>query len=200
MNTVEQKALELVSRKVAATHGDARKVLEIVSNAVGHCMDSLSEAELVKEVSNDDSPPVKIKHMMRAIRESNLIKYAEIIRKLPQLAKIVLCIAVAYGHVEGPNAEISLGYLRNLCQQATKYDLFEDMDSGSICSLCEQLCDTGLLRVANNDSFDSSDTTTKLRIDVQLDDVECALEESLLNGTHGEFYSRLMEFVQKRHN
>jgi cell division control protein 6 len=119
-NTVDLKALELVSRKVAATHGDARMALEIVSDAVGHCEDSLSESELFEEVNNDDSPPVKIKHMMRAIREGNLIKYAEIIRKLPQLTKIVLCIAVAYGHAKGPNAELSLGYLRKLCLIATK--------------------------------------------------------------------------------
>ena len=196
---MDSKALELVSRKIAATSGDARKVMEIVSNAVQRCIDSLSEEALSKEVGVDDQPPVKINHMMWAIREGNIIKHAYMIQKLPQLAKIVLCIAVAYGHVIGPKAEIRISYLKKLCTTATNHALFDSSDIGSITSFCELLCDSGLLRVANNGQFDPNDTESKLIIDVQLDDVECALDESLLNGKHGAFYSRLMEFVERKH-
>eukprot|EP00956_Cyclotella_meneghiniana_P044809 scaffold337311_cov96-Cyclotella_meneghiniana.AAC.1 len=131
-STVDSKALELVSRKIAATSGDARKVMEIVSNAVQRCIDSLSEEALSKEVGVDDQPPVKINHMMWAIREGNIIKHAYMIQKLPQLAKIVLCIAVAYGHVIGPKAEIRISYLKKLCTTATNHALFDSSDIGSI--------------------------------------------------------------------
>ena len=194
---MDSKALELVSRKIASTSGDARKVMEIVSNAVQRCIDSLSEEALSQEVGVDDKPPVKINHMMWAIREGNVIKHAYVIQKLPQLAKIVLCITVAYGHAIGPKAEISVSLLKKLCTQATKHALFDSSDIASISSFVELLCDSGLLRVANNGHFDPHDNDPKLIIDVQLDDVECALDESLLSGEHGAFYSRLMEFVER---
>ncbi|KAL3789673.1 hypothetical protein HJC23_003874 [Cyclotella cryptica] len=196
-NVVDPKALELVARKIAATSGDARRVLEISSNAIGRCIDGMSEEELRKEVDDKNMPLVKITHMMWAIREGNAVKHADIIRRLPQLAKIVLCIAVAYGHAKGPKAEISMPQLKQFCVEATKYALFEDTDIASIMNLVEMICDAGLLRTANNSHFDPHDPDEKLKIDVQLDDVECALEESLVNGEHGGFYSGLMNYVKK---
>ena len=198
-NVVDAKALELVSRKIAASSGDARKVLEITSNAIQICMDSLSDDLLSNEIGSQDDPPVKIAHMMRAIREGNVIKHAEVIQKLPQLAKVVLCIAVAYGHVMGPQAEISPTYLKKLCSQATRYALFDDSDVSDIINLIETICDSGLLRIKNNGVFDTQDSNIKLIIDVQLDDLECALGESLLNGENSEFYAKLMDFVKKQH-
>ena len=200
-HVVDAKALELVARKIAATSGDARKAMEITAKATQLCKDSLSDDELSKEVGMDEKPPVKINHMMRAIiRESNVIKHAHTIQKLPQLAKVILCIAVAYGNVIGPKAEISISYLKKICCHAANHSLFEDPAIGSISGLIGTLCDQDLLRVANNGHFDPHDLDTKLIIDVQLDDVECALEESLLNGEHGHFYSKLMDFVRQNHH
>lgn len=201
---MDAKALELVSRKIAATSGDARRVLQITMKAIGRCRDTSSEEFLLKAIdpqssSADEKPPVKISHMMWAIRESNVIKHAHVIQTLPQLAKVVLCIAVAYGNVMGPKAEISMTYLKKLCVISTKFALFDDSDIGSVCNLCETLCDSGLLRVANNDHFDPHDPNAKMLIDVQLDDVECALEESLFNGENGTFYAKLADFVKTRH-
>jgi cell division control protein 6 len=198
-HVVDEKALELVARKIAATSGDARKAMEITAKATQLCKDSLSDDALSKEVGTGEKPPVKINHMMRAIRESNVIKHAHTIQKLPQLAKVVLCIAVAYGNVIGPKAEISMSHLKKICCHATKHSLFDDTDIGSISGLIGTLCDQDLLRVANNGHFDPHDLDTTLIIDVQLDDVECALEESLLNGEHGHFYSKLMDYVRQKH-
>lgn len=195
---MDSKALELVSRKIAATTGDARKALEIVSSACQRCIDSLSEEELSKKLGKDDSPPVKIKHMMWAIREGNLVKHAEVIRRLPPMAKVLLCIAVAYSHKMGPNAEISLATLKKLCQKATEFALFDDSDVGIVGSLCEMLHDAGLLRAANTSDFDSHDSNAKLILGTQMDDVECALEESLVNGVNGAFYSKLLDFDESR--
>ncbi|KAL9184927.1 hypothetical protein ACHAXT_002704 [Thalassiosira profunda] len=81
-NIVDPKALQLVSRKVAASGGDAGLALEITSNAVGKCLPAgrssdydialaLSDEELDTEVKEDDAcmPLVKLSHMMNAIRE-----------------------------------------------------------------------------------------------------------------------------------
>lgn len=198
VNTVDGKALELVSKKIAATSGDARKALETVSNACQRCQDTLSEEELSKDVVGNESPPVKIKHMMWAIREGNLIKHAEVIRRLPQLAKVLLCIAVAYSNAMGPNAEVTLAQLKRLCYKSTDFALFDESDLGLISGLCETLCDCGLLRVVNDAHFDPHDPHAKLSFGVQMDDVECALEESLVNGENGAFYSRMMDYVQRK--
>merc|ERR1712194_921507 len=85
---VDYKALQLISRRVAASSGDVRRALEITSNAVGKCQDLLSEEKLKMEVEDDGCMPlVKLPHMMRAIRESMPMRHGVIINGLPRAAK-----------------------------------------------------------------------------------------------------------------
>ena len=58
----------LVARKVAANSGDARKALELTSQAIGNCLESLSDQHLNDIVTGEAL--VKLPHMMRAIRDS----------------------------------------------------------------------------------------------------------------------------------
>ena len=91
-NIVEHKALQLISRRVAASSGDARRALEITSNAVGKCADLLSRDKLDMIVDRDDEcmPLVKLPHMMRAIREAMPMRHTDVIAGLPQAAKVIL--------------------------------------------------------------------------------------------------------------
>jgi cell division control protein 6 len=194
---VDVKALELVARRIAATGGDARRVLEITSNAIGRCIDGLSKEDLEKEARAAKMPIVKITHMMGAIRDGNAVKHSELIRRQPPMAKIVLCIAVAMVHAGGPNTNISISLLRKFCVASTRHAMFEDTDLSSIMTMVQNLVDADLLCIDNNNgAFDIHDPDAKLQIGVQLDDVECALEESLLNGENGSFYSKVMDFIR----
>ena len=196
---VDRKALELISRKVAASSGDARRALEITSNAVGKSIDQLSEGKLSMNVLPDDEevmPLVKLPHMMRAIREGMPMRHADVIAGLPQAAKVILCIAVSLSQVWGPTAEISISVLKKYCVEATHHAIMDEMSLGHVQNLVEMLIDSGLLLIDNSGgSFNAHDVNAKLKIGVQLDDVEIALEESLLK--EGGFYRSLVDYVKR---
>ncbi len=170
--------------------------MEITSNAVGKCIDQLSEETLESEVANDDEcmPLVKLPHMMRAIREGMPMRHADVISGVPQAAKVILCIAVSLGKVWGPGAEISLSVLKKYCVEATHHAVMDELGIGHIMSLVELLIDSGLLITGNNGYFNPHDVDAKLKIGVQFDDVEIALEQSLLKEG---FYKSLVDYVRR---
>ena len=143
---------------------------------------------------NECMPLVKIPNMMRAVRAMMATKHTDIIRGLPQAAKVVLCIAVSLSQVWGPTAEISVSMLKNYCIQAMHHSVMDEMNIGHVLHLVEMLVDSELLVTGNNRHSDVHHNT-KLKIGVQLDDVENALEESLLK--EGGFYCQLMDYVRK---
>jgi len=197
-HVVDHKALQLISRRVAASSGDARRALEITSNAVGKCLDLLKPEELDTEVKYNDErmPLVKLPHMMRAIREAMPMRHADVISGLPQAAKVILCIAVSLGQAWGPTAEISISTLKKYCVEATRHAVMDELGPGHVITLVDMLIDSGLLVTDNNSHhFNANDANPKLKIGVQLDDVEIALEESLLK--EGGFYRSLVDYVKR---
>ena len=196
-NIVDHKALQLISRRVAASSGDARRALEITSNAVGKCADLLSRDKLDMIVDRDDEcmPLVKLPHMMRAIREAMPVRHTDVIAGLPQAAKVILCIAVSLSQVWGPTAEISVSTLKRYCVEATHHAIMDELGIGHVFNLVGMLMDSGLLVAGNRGQFDPHDVNSKLMIGVQLDDVEIALEQSLLG--EGGFYKSLVDYVKR---
>lgn len=171
--------------------------MEITSNAVGKCIDLTSNEKLGMEVAFDDEcmPLVKLPHMMRAIREGMPMRHADVICGLPQAAKVILCIAVSLSQVWGPTAEISISILKKYCVEATHHSIMDELGLGHVMSLVEMLIDSGLLVTGNSGQFNPHDPNAKLKIGVQLDDVEIALEESLLK--EGGFYKSLVDYVKR---
>lgn len=191
---VDTKALQLISKRVSASSGDARKALEITSNAIDKALDAIDEERRQEEVEDDSVYPlVKLPHMMRAIREGMPTRHEEIIRGLPRDAKVILCIAVSLGKVWGPNAAVSIGALKKYAVQATQHSMFEETGLGQIKNLVEMLMDSGLLTGCVD--FDANNPNSRLHIGVQLDDVEIALEKSLL--AENGFYNGLVEYVKR---
>lgn len=197
-NVIDHKALQLISRRVAASSGDARRALEITSNAVSKCLDLLNGINLDTKVKYNDKqhmPLVKLPHMMRAIRETMPMRHTDMISGLPQAAKVILCIAVSLSQVWGPTAKISIYTLKKYCVEATHHALMDEVGPGHIASLVEMLVDSGLLVTDISHNFNPNDANSKLKIGVQLDDVEIALEESLLK--EGGFYRSLVDYVKR---
>ena len=197
---IDHKALQLISRRVAASSGDARRALEITSNAVSKCLDLLNGTGIdldTKVTYNDEHhmPLVKLPHMMRAIRETMPMRHTDMISGLPQAAKVILCIAVSLSQVWGPTAKISISTLKKYCVEATHHALMDEVGPGHIASLVEMLVDSGLLVIDISHNFNPNDANSKLKIGVQLDDVEIALEESLLK--EGGFYRSLVDYVKR---
>jgi len=192
---VDTKALQLIAKRVAASTGDARKALEITSNAVDKALDACSEKWL-EEVNDDCYPLVKLPQMMRAIREGMPTRHEEVIRGLPQAAKVILCIAVSLGKVWGPTAAVSIAALRRYAAQATQHSMLDGASIGQISNLVEMLMDSGLL-TADHDGFyfNANDPSSRLHLGVQLEDVEIALEKTLLG--ESSFYRGLVDYVKR---
>ena len=96
-NIVDHKALQLISKRVAKSSGDARHALDITSNAVGKVVDMPPEEKLAQDVKHNDEcmPLVKLPHMMRAIRESMPMRHADIIAGFRLLTSAALKISAS---------------------------------------------------------------------------------------------------------
>ena len=193
---IDPKALQLISRRIAYLSGDARRALEVTSDAVENCLNSLTKEELDRELVDECMPLVKLTHVMRAIKSKMPTPCVDLIAGLPLAAKVILCIAVTLCQVWGPKAEISISELRKYCIEATHHSILDDGGSQQIMSLVDMLVDYGLLRTCNNRPLDRHDSNPKLRLVTQLDDVEIALETSLFNN---RFYKNLADYVRREY-
>ena len=188
----------MIARRIASLNGDIRKALEITSKAVSKCADLLSEDMLSRVIGGDDEclPLVKLPHMMRAIKEGMPMRHADIIRGLPQAAKVVLCISVSLSKAWGRTV-IGLSTLKKYCVEATHHSIMDEVSTGIVHNLVEMLTDAGLLVAASSGQFSSSIYSPRIKLGVQLDDVEIALEESLLSKEG--FYRSLYNFVMREY-
>jgi hypothetical protein len=117
------------------------------------------------------------------------------IRGLSYAAQVILCIAVSLDQVWGPEAKISMGTLKKYCTEATHYQVLDEYSLGNIHDLVEILMEKQLLVSGNRGQFNARNTNAKVKVKVQLDDVEIALEKSLLNGEG--FYKSLVDYVRR---
>ena len=170
-----------------------------MSNAINKCADLLSEEKLSSVIGDDDEclPLVKLPHMMRAIREGMPQRHADIISGLPQAAKVVLCIAVSLSKAWGAEAVIGISTLKKYCVEATHHSIMDEVSIGHVQNLVEMLTDAGLLVAASSGQYNQFDNGAKLKLGVQFDDVEIALEQSLLS--QEGFYQSLYNFVQREY-
>ena len=187
----ENSALMLAGRKVAAASGDARAMLSLVSNAIRKYQETYSTAdEYIRISSSTTKPPITLKHMMMAVRETICKKHTETISHLPQAAKSVLCLAVTIGEVMGANNVISQGELKRYSAAATRNGVIESLSNEHFSEILDLLITQGLL-LNFGESWNVDDAHTRqLRLGVQLDDVECALQETLLDQP---FYKAMVE-------
>jgi cell division control protein 6 len=194
-NVIDPKAVEFIASKVAASCGDARQLLALTSSAVSKCQASLISG---KETTCD-KPIVTLKHMMLAVKDT-IQKWADIIDGLPQMAKIILCVAVTLTQA-GPDWNvIRLGKLKNFCSAALREDLYdEDLSVDTFAGLVQQLFDAGLLLSGQVEPMDvsmhdySSLYSMPIRLGVQLYDVESALEQTL---GEQDFYRGLLQKIR----
>jgi len=194
---VENVAITYLSKKVAKDNGDARSVLEIMSSAVMECNSTITEEQL-NEIEYC-SPVVKLKHVMKTLRESGRTPYAAIISNLPQSQKVVLCIAMTLSQVSPSWSVITFSQLRRYCGNATHRNILTCLSVDGLMSIVKSLEDAGLLKVGEGNNvfshFNGDNVyNCPLRLGAQLEDVECALGEALLQQ---EFYKSLCNHVRK---
>ena len=83
---------QFFAKRVAATSGDAQKLLDLIVKAVSKCKEQLPYYRLE---SSEASIVVKMSDAMTALsRESVNPKYTTLIKGLPSTRRAVLCVAV----------------------------------------------------------------------------------------------------------
>jgi Cdc6-like AAA superfamily ATPase len=178
--------VEFVAQKVAATSGDARKMFEVVTNAIVACRNQLSTEELSHKILGDQSEPilVKLPHAMAAIRLS-ILQFTPLIESLPTYEKAALCAGVNLARAMGSKI-LSLGRLREFTLMLLGMNAYSDdfIQMEDFKGIVERLVDRDLIRLHDIDLLSSSLSMARLslvpiKFDLQLEDVESALESSL---------------------
>jgi len=191
----DDPALEMISRKVAATSGDARRALEMAASCIAKSIETSNPETLKLHYDKSANPTlVTIGHVMKVVRETNH-KISEAIVSLPKAAQVVLCVAVTISNFMTASTTISQGNLLRFCRGAAATGIVDDLPIADFLDIIKNLCDAGLLRVGeecNNELHIDKDAP--LQIGVQLVDVECALEVTLLKQP---YFAKLAEHVRE---
>jgi Cdc6-like AAA superfamily ATPase len=187
--------IEFVASKVAATSGDARKFLDLVSRSVFTCKEKLTKSALGSQM---EKPVVKLPHAMMVIRETNT-RYKDLIESLPSYEKYTLCVGVNLSRALG-SQKLALGVLKSWCMEAFGLDpLLDSVSLEDFKGIIERLADNGLLRMTECDKGALSAEPMgnllryPVRFDLQLEDVESALEETVMKE---DFYKRIVDKVK----
>lgn len=198
-NLVEEKALEYVTKKIAKNNGDARVVIDTFSKAFVVCKESLSSEELA--CTKVDTPVLKVAHILKVLPTVGIGSHVEIIKGLPQKVQTVLCVASALHQISDSWRDIPLSDLKTYCMEATDRGLIdEEMQSESFQDMVGQLEDAGLICTGGMDEITSGDQyydfmDKSIRVGAQLEDVECAIEKSLLQNP---IYQKIVDNVKRK--
>ena len=170
--------------------------MEIMRCAIKHCETTLTE-EMLNEVGSHQ-PVVKLRHIMKALKELGQTPYANIIEDLPQSQKVVLCIAMTLSQVSPAWKTITMCQLREYCSHATQQKVLTELTIDNLVGIVTALEDAGLIKVGKGESGmgcprNDNPYNWPLSLGTQLEDVDCALGETLLQQ---DFYKRLCEYVR----
>ncbi len=190
----ETRAIELACKKVAKNDGDARSLLDVLKRAIVKCQQSLSEEHLVSIEVN--SPVLKMAHVAASFQKDINKQIAEIIKKLPSRAKIVLCVATALDQVCQRTKSISLSQLKSYSFKAVQHGLMDHMSSQSFQGVVETLECAGLIKFDDDyGAYGEDDIDQKwICLGAQLDEIEFVINESLLEH---QFYKGIVDEVKQ---
>lgn len=174
------KTVEFLAKKVAATSGDARTFLELVSSAIEECRENLPPSKLAAELTQ---PVVKLPHAMMAVKKQNP-KITDLIKSLTRYEQFTLICGVHLARILG-NKQVKPASIRRLVVEAI--DTGNELSLEEFKGVVERLIDSGLLKISGRFKMDNP-----ISFDLQLEDVECALEDTF----NDAFHQRIVERIQ----
>jgi Cdc6-like AAA superfamily ATPase len=190
---VDKKALDFVAAKVAASSGDARRYLELVTLAINRCLEHLPQTKMQSPLTK---PVVTIRDMMLAIRETNF-KYKDVIEGLTTFEKVTLCAGTHLSR-KFDGKPLTMKSLMDLTMEC--YGIHNDLDIEDFKGVMERLQDSGLLLLTEEDKRKLKQGMSiqelcrcLIRFEMQLEDVESAIDETLMKES---FYQNLVERVK----
>lgn len=136
-SVVEPAAINLCAKKVASTHGDARRAITVCREAVNIAKEGIqvvatTGAPIMKQGSGS-TLLVTISHMAKALKIGNSSRFEVTIAELSVQAQIVLCVAASSvaldstdgehhsdGTKSGNDMKLTQGSLYNKCMSVWK--------------------------------------------------------------------------------
>jgi Cdc6-like AAA superfamily ATPase len=187
---VDSKALELIAKKVAGSGGDARKALEMVSNAVSQRLAVIRTQASTKSKSTGE-PIVEVLVSIRdviPVINSEAKEFMDRLEGMDTNTKVVLCALTVLAKHRA-NKPTTLGKLRDFVWDVMADCPEQAVDPGSFLVLLSNLEDYKMLRIANSertfssilDSQASFDDVQQLPLSLgqQLEEVEVAVAQIL---------------------
>ena len=182
-DVVDEKVLTFLASKVSATSGDIRSMLGIVANAVQACQAKLPTSTLE---APSTGPIVKMPHALIAAKALTT-KVKEVIESLPQYERYVLCCGVNLSEAL-MGQELTLERFHSLFTYSFGFDL--QLTVEEFTDILDRIADKDLLRYDRENVKGPFRSQTRIRLDLQLDDVVSALESGLQKE---EFYKKMKQ-------
>ena len=192
LGVFSKPALELIGRKVAANSGDCRSALELAGKSIDQAVEALTEehmGQLFAGHLENMVEPVQIQDVMKAVKstQSTMGDKARMIEGLPFLQQVVLCVAIVLSKDVRPGREtLTLGKLMMYCKEASTFGVMDRIDPPEFMDILRSLDDNGLIEdIGGGDSSISkwslsrSQRHKRISLKTTMDEVECALEETL---------------------
>jgi Cdc6-like AAA superfamily ATPase len=171
-------ALKYIAKKVAACSGDARKALEMASNAVQNRLRATNESDCT------NGPIVLVPHVAQSNKDETA-NLKDRIEGLPLAGKVMLCVLTSYA--QAGVVECTVGDLKDCVCDCLRQSGSEDemLTIDDFLVLLETLVDSGLLLAAKQNQSGgefrlsgrelSEVHKQQIKLGLQLEEVEKAL-------------------------
>eukprot|EP00588_Corethron_pennatum_P007016 CAMPEP_0194291236 /NCGR_PEP_ID=MMETSP0169-20130528/43028_1 /TAXON_ID=218684 /ORGANISM="Corethron pennatum, Strain L29A3" /LENGTH=735 /DNA_ID=CAMNT_0039039061 /DNA_START=45 /DNA_END=2252 /DNA_ORIENTATION=- len=189
----EVPALDMLSKTVSTTAGDARVALQMAERAVSRRLASMTEEEKTALVTG---PVVRFQDVRGELRSAGGEGPASLIRGLPGTAKLVLCVLVGICRERGEEEDIFFSNLVDKCMLECASGLMDHIPVTQYQDILGQLNNSGLMSMTNL-GVNGNIRMTKLRIEGQLDEVQSALRSFLESSN---FHRNLSPWLKTQYN
>lgn len=186
-SVVDGKVFELLSKKVAANSGDARRFLDLLARSIAEKLE-VAPAEKLDAPFEPGKPLVKAIDVIKIVKK-HTVRYKDLIEGLPSYAKMVLCSCMYLSKLLG-SRPCTIAILKKTCLDSCGKAFDDSLGDAQMRELLGRLVDAGLLRLKH---FDQTLPQQKLRFEPQLEDVETGIEETLMKDN---FYQRMKEQLE----
>jgi hypothetical protein len=201
----DQDTLSLAAKTIRKRGGDARKMLDLVDKAVKEYYKCSNRVDCPPSDGNTPKPFVTMKHVIPHVRKQS--ETAGYIEGLPQVAKVILCVAVTLTESEGFGETIEIDNLRHFAGSAAMNILALNGDefSWAFPELMQQLLDGGLLKSESSSDFLPSTVDLRFTQDavkalVGLEEVVCAVDQDLFQKLHSFTDKLLLDMGNQTRN
>jgi Cdc6-like AAA superfamily ATPase len=191
---VAPKALEFIALKIEQSTGDARKVLEMMADAIERRLSALLEGKRLP--SDPEAPLVTLGDVLPIIKERNNA-VADKIEGLPAMGKAILCVLTSLAKVSVNSTSLFL-LKRFTMQCMSQCDEHQEemLTTEDFTLMIETLVQTGLLTTGGDMKRvgPANLASMPISLSVGLEDVEIAIN----NGIGQErFYANIINYTKE---